>query len=138
MDPKVLAEKSDSRAGRRAVPHDEAEALVSGMDDATEAFRRKEGKARVAAALVLIEKAQRAINLAQEKLSPVLGFSEEWTDTGKLYDTIKAHWSAVNARLSEMIRAGNGPRVDDFTVEYERPKLEEKLSSTSEGQESQP
>lgn len=135
MNPNRLAEKSDSRTPPRAAPPDEAEPLGPAIEAATEAFRRKEGKARVTAALALIEKAQRAINLAQEQLSPVLAFSEEWTDTGKLYDTIKDHWKAVNARFDAMLRDGTGPRVDDFTVEYKRAQIAEKLSATSNGLE---
>lgn len=108
------------------------------MNEKVQRFSKAEAKKRVAAALVLIENAQRAINLAQEKLSPVVGFSEEWTRTGEIYDTIKDHWSAVNARLAEALAAGNDPRLDDFTLQCYQDERAKQVSAASIHPEKQP
>ena len=53
--------------------------------------------ARVDRALKEIERAQESLRKASELLSPIVGFAEEWEETGKLHYRIKQHWHKVHA-----------------------------------------
>lgn len=55
-------------------------------------------QARVKQALSEIEDAQRSLARAAELLCPIVGFVNEWSVVGRLYDRVKAHWHKVNRR----------------------------------------
>jgi len=55
--------------------------------------------ARIREAMKLVEEAQRLLDRAGESISPVRGFSREWSRVTKVYDQVRSCWYRLEYRL---------------------------------------
>ena len=70
------------------------------------ARRQAAAEARLEAALVSIEQAQRLIEQATQALSSVSGMGREWRKLGALHDQVKRTWYDVRGRSDSLCLKG--------------------------------
>ena len=58
-----------------------------------------EAVARVREAMALVEEAQRNLELACQRLSPIIGGAGQWRKVGALYDRVRAQWYTLDGWL---------------------------------------
>jgi len=68
--------------------------------------RREAAEARVEAALVCLEDAQRLIDQAAQALSGVNGLGSEWRRMGVLHDRVKRAWYDVQGKTDSLLLKG--------------------------------